>query len=129
MQYAKKLILEGNKKAARDLNRAIDLLGSDVDPDLIIKRVHIKNQANYKPANPDANMDDAIKYAHQFMGSPCTYYAKCLIESMGGLFDQDKNNLNNYLVEYEGLKKSLNPEELFHLAHEIAVNLVKNNAK
>lgn len=39
IEYATSLVLDGEKAAAKALNRLIDVLGSDVDPDLIIERV------------------------------------------------------------------------------------------
>lgn len=39
VEFAKNLILAGNKEAARSLNRLVDVMGSSVDPDLLIRRV------------------------------------------------------------------------------------------
>jgi curved DNA-binding protein CbpA len=37
--FAKQLILDGKKEDAKKLNRAVELLGSDVDPEIIIKKI------------------------------------------------------------------------------------------
>lgn len=125
LDYARKLILDGDKKAAKDLNRAIDLLGSEVDPDLIIRKVSLKNQANFTSTRSGANFTHATQYAHQFMASPCFYYAKCLIEAMGGEVVSDKHNLANTFVDYQEKKYTFNKEELFNFAYELAKNLKK----
>lgn len=55
LRFAKKLILDNQKKAARELNQAVKLLGSDIDSALIINRIVSKFnlEANVKLENSD----------------------------------------------------------------------------
>ena len=39
LKFAKELIMRNQKDAARELNKAINLLGSDVDPNIIIEKI------------------------------------------------------------------------------------------
>jgi curved DNA-binding protein CbpA len=46
-RFAKRLITVGNRSAAKELNEAINLLGSQIDPSIIIERIKKKYQISF----------------------------------------------------------------------------------
>jgi DnaJ-class molecular chaperone len=49
LNFAKELILRNQKSAAKELNKAVSLLGSDVDPKIIIKKIVDKFTKSFNP--------------------------------------------------------------------------------
>ena len=58
--YARGLIMKGDKAAARQLNQLVDVLGSDVAPELLIARIESEVRGNKRPA-PGKNSDERSK--------------------------------------------------------------------
>lgn len=80
IDFAKMLILKGNKKVAKELNKAINLLGTKVDADVIINKLLEKYPLEFN----ELNSEHAIKYAQQLVRYPSYYYAKNFIEELRG---------------------------------------------
>ena len=54
--FAKQLILDGKKEDAKKLNRAVELLGSEIDPEIIINKITDEPNSVYKnKTNSDQN--------------------------------------------------------------------------
>ena len=71
LDFAKILFLSGNKKVAKELNKAVNLLGSKVDAELIIEKLRQKFPLDVR----DPSNTHATQYAKQLINFPCYYYA------------------------------------------------------
>jgi curved DNA-binding protein CbpA len=118
VNFAKNLILAGKKKMAKELNRAIELLGSDIDPDIVIRKIIDKSKDKKAPTKIREH------YAREFLDSPSVYYAKRLIDEIGGYVLQSKYDLNLYTITYDGMKQEMTVKKLHEFTREIAKNIL-----
>jgi curved DNA-binding protein CbpA len=127
--FAKQLILLGDKKSAKELNRAVNLLGSDVDPTLIINRIIAKNS---KTATPNSSSNgyqrpydkDARKNAFNVINQPCLPYAKIFFESIGGQVRLMSDDWDYYQVSFGGEEKKITTDSVVNWAVSIAKTIV-----
>ena len=90
LDFAKLLFLSGNKKVAKELNKAVNLLGSKVDAELIIEKLRQKFPLDVR----DPSNNHATQYAKQLINFPCYYYAKNFIEELKGNIFRSANDDN-----------------------------------
>ncbi len=127
--FAKQLILLGDKKSAKELNRAVNLLGSEVDPALIINRIIAKNSKNATP-NPSSNGyqkpydKDVRKNAFNVINQPCLPYAKIFFESIGGQVRLMSDDWNYYEVSYAGEDKKIPVDRVIDWAVKVAKTVI-----
>lgn len=127
--FAKQLILVGDKKSAKELNRAVNLLGSDVDPTLIINKIIAKNS---RPATPNPSSSsyqksydkDARKNAFNVINQPCLPYAKIFFESIGGQVKLMSDDWDYYQVSFGGEEKKITTDSVVNWAVAIAKTIV-----
>lgn len=88
ISFAKQLILDGKKEDAKKLNRAIDLLGSEVDPEIIIRK--ISGNQNYPHKNNSSNFNKdkvpftILDYAERFISKKDINDGFQLLRLVGG---------------------------------------------
>ncbi len=128
INFAKQLIAIGDKKSAKELNRAVNLLGSEVDPHLIINKIVEKNKRPAKP-NPtySSSQDSDIqikKDALSLIRQPCLPYAKIFFEGIGGQVHRMDENWNYYLVTYQNEQKKIPADRVIDWALSIARTVI-----
>lgn len=102
VEFAKTLIFENHREAARGLNRLVEILGSEVDPDLIISRIEsqygLVNLRQRKAAElQQIARIDALKNQVRRFGE--FYDAKILAELLGFTIEsKDRGFLRGYTV-------------------------------
>jgi hypothetical protein len=86
IEFAKKLIFSGDKNSAKELNRAVNLLGSEVDPQIIINKI--------KPAESRPSTDKNKKPEFNQNFSHLNEYHKSQQHSAKDEFIQSKSIAN-----------------------------------
>ena len=79
LTYAESLITHGFKDAAKDLNKAVSLLGSDVNPDVIIDRIDKKWSLE-----KNSEFNKLVKLANIVLLNTSLIKSMEFIEKMGG---------------------------------------------
>lgn len=86
--FAKQLILDGKKEDAKKLNRAIDLLGSEVDPEIIIRKISGNQNYPHKNNSSNSNKDKVpftiLDYAERFISKKDINDGFQLLKLVGG---------------------------------------------
>lgn len=117
LEYATSLVLAGERAAAKALNRLVDVLGSDVDPKLIIDRIesefHLRElQAKREKARAERDGLEQLKRVVKLSG----YYADAIAlaknfgytatEVGGGIFSTPEIDIKTPTQETIRLKNS-----------------------
>lgn len=112
LEYAENLIVAGFKDAAKELNKAVNLLGSDVDPKIIINRIGKKWSVGKN--------DRVTKLAKIVILNSSLVKSMELIETMGGKIEgpliNKKFNVTN------GSTLQLDDKELIFYAKNLATD-------
>jgi curved DNA-binding protein CbpA len=117
LNYAENLILDGFKDAAKELNKAVNLLGSDIDPKIIIGRIEQKWSI--------AKTDKIRKLAKIVILNSSLFKSMDLIEMMGGSIEGPLNN-KKFNVK-RGATLQLDEKELIFYAKNLATEyLIKH---
>jgi curved DNA-binding protein CbpA len=117
IEFAKELILGGKKEAARELNAAVNLLGSDVQPKLIIEKI----QKEFGISNWKLAMEYASATAHYsgYMDAlNMLHYMGCKYKEIG-FFGSQVN------ISYKDLEKTFSKEQFMEIGTEIAKDFLK----
>jgi len=118
INFAKDLIERGHKKAAKDVNDAVTLLGSDVNSDVIIKKIALKwNIGRY---------DSKFKLAQIVLDSNSFFKSADLIEMMGGEVSGPDVKSNKYTVENKTKKHILMKDEVIAFARTLAYEILRD---
>jgi curved DNA-binding protein CbpA len=120
IDFAKSLLLTNNKKVAKELNKAVNLLGSKVDAELIIEKLRQKYPLDLK----DGDSEYAVKYAQQLVRFPCYYYAKNFIEELKGNIYRNGDE-NNVKVYFSSQNFDFTVDEFVKFANTQAINYLK----
>ncbi len=126
LNFAKSLILSKKRDAARDLNKAVNLLGSAVDPDVIIKKIKQKHQTYVRPAYRDGRSkeegDLLLAAANALLRRPSLSNALNFFKMNGqtaGMYSQGWF-FSKYQVEVNGKRLVMTEGELIGLAQDLA---------
>ena len=123
LKFAKELIMRNQKDAAKELNKAVNLLGSEVDPNIIIEKIVKKfSQKNNTHNVSDDDLDHAKIYANSLINSPSVYYGKFMIMKLGGIVSRPSMNAD-IDVSYKLINKKMSEKEFISFALDIANNL------
>ncbi len=124
--FAKSLILAKKREAARDLNKAVNLLGSGVDPDVIIKKIKEKHQAYVRPAYRGGRTKDEAELllaaANTVLLRPSLSNALKFLKMNGqtaGIYSEGWFS-SKYQVEINGKQLVMSESELIGLAQDLA---------
>lgn len=130
IEFAKNLINSKNRLAAKELNKAINLLGPSVHSSIIINKIKDKFQIDdYEHSktvktNPNQRLTDA---ANAFMKIKSIRNALVLLNDSGrdisreGIFGNGK-----FKITHEGHTQTLFENELLEYVQNIAVEILKN---
>jgi curved DNA-binding protein CbpA len=92
IEFARELIKNGNKKAAKELNRAVTVLGSDGDPNLIIGRVRGNNVLFRQTAEGELCTEESLNLLREAIAVGYT-----LTVDHRNVFTLSKNSSNTFL--------------------------------
>lgn len=116
--FAKELILNGHRKEAKDLNRAVDLLGSNIDPQVIISKIRGDMFEKSGKAR-------AINYAKSILNKFNHTHATAMISDLGGTIRDAGIFTSDVEVKYGDLNfKRMTDTDFQNFAQGIAQNLV-----
>jgi curved DNA-binding protein CbpA len=125
LEFAKELVVGGYRDAAKELNHAVSILGSDVNPSTIISRINEKFFNGYDPHVSSLVKKRSVDLANNFMRNNTPGNACTLIKQVGGFINQDFGFFSSsYIVTYKNKKYELSTSELITLASEIAKDLL-----
>lgn len=125
LEYAKELISGGHKSAAKELNRAVSLFGSDVNPNTLIFRINEKFFNGYTPDGSIQVKNRSVDGANVFLRNSSPSNACALIRQVGGTINQDFGFFSSsYNVSYKKKTYELSTSELISLATEIAKDIL-----
>jgi curved DNA-binding protein CbpA len=65
IEFAKELIFSGDKMSAKELNRAVDLLGSEIDPQIIINKIKPKD-TNKNASKPNNSFNQSFSTLNEY---------------------------------------------------------------
>jgi curved DNA-binding protein CbpA len=119
ISYAKKIILLGNKDAAKELNKAVEILGSGANPYTIINKINEKFFP-FEVISRKYNIEKAKKY----LSNRTTGNASALIREVGGKVELGGIFATKFDVNYNSQSWTLNSEDLLILADTIAKNVL-----
>jgi curved DNA-binding protein CbpA len=66
LEFAKELIFSGDKKSAKELNRAVDLLGSEIDPKIIINKIRPQKQPSNSSPNKKNEFNQNFSHLNEY---------------------------------------------------------------
>jgi hypothetical protein len=105
LNFVRILIFSGNRAAVKELNQLIDVMGSDVDPSLLIQRIEKKFGGPQAPME----IDEGAKRRAVFLESGDTWSARFLAEYLGykvdeiskGFFTPNKYRVSKNKVQHD----------------------------
>ncbi len=86
LKFVRLLIFSGNRAAVKELNQLVDVMGSDVDPILLIQRIEKKFGSPRDPMKNDevvGRIDEVFRRRVIFMNSPDFPNARLLAANLG----------------------------------------------
>jgi curved DNA-binding protein CbpA len=119
VQYASNLLQAGQIRAAKALNEAVNVLGSNIDPKVIIEKINADfNLSSYR---------ESKKYAKRLVKKYIiertnTHDAIDFVHSLGGEVQVKKRYFSSdeYQVSLDDINQSMNTREFMQYAKEIA---------
>jgi len=84
LKFVRLLIFSGNRAAVKELNQLVDVMGSDVDPILLIQRIEKK----FKSPRDPTEIDEGDKRRADFLKLGDTWSARFLAEHLGYKVDE-----------------------------------------
>jgi curved DNA-binding protein CbpA len=119
VQYASNLLQAGQIRAAKALNEAVNILGSNIDPKVIIEKINADfNLSSYR---------ESKKYAKRLVKKYIiertnTHDAIDFVHSLGGEVQVTKRYFSSdeYQVSLDDINQSMNTREFMQYAKEIA---------
>jgi hypothetical protein len=123
VEFAKSLILAGNKLAAKDLNHAVMLLGHDLDVDLVINKIKNKHFVVNTPKKNDdkkSKNEFLIQQINAFLKSKSPYDAVWMFKAMGYLVNQRGFSDSSFSINYDGVNHNFNKVEFVKFSENIA---------
>jgi hypothetical protein len=125
IEYAKQLILNGHKSAAKELNKAVSIFGTDVDSSTVINRINNKFFGGSCPENLSSFNHWRIEIAKMFMYDKNTQNACALIKQVGGNASKQFGIFGSkYKVIYRAKTYELSNSELITLSTVIAKDVL-----
>jgi len=126
VQFAKELISKNRKDMARELNIAVQLLGSNIDPNIIIDRILLKfpepitTQSEDKSETKISNKElSQIFLRNKSLSNALNLFKACDISVASvGWFSIE------YFIIQNGIKKEINESELIKYAEDIAKQIL-----
>jgi len=135
--FAKQLILDGKKEDAKKLNRAIDLLGSEVDPEIIIRKISGNQNYPHKNNSSNSNKDKVPftirDYAERFVSKKDINDGFQLLKLVGGSVNEIRiikgifSSEVGYEVTYKKTREvQLSRPEFIRFMIKIAEDVIEN---
>jgi hypothetical protein len=129
--------LDGKKEDAKKLNRAIDLLGSEVDPEIIIKKISGTQNYSYKNNSTNFNKDKVpftiLDYAVRFISKKDINDGFQLLKLVGGSVNEIRiikgifSSEVGYEVTYKKTREvQLSRPEFIRFMIKIAEDVIEN---
>lgn len=112
LTFVRLLIFSGNRAAVKELNQLVDVMGSDVDPVLLIQRIEKKFGS---PRDP-MEIGEGAKRRAAFLKSGDTWSARFLAENLGYKIDEISKGFftpNKYRVSGNKVLQDFEGEEQF----------------
>jgi len=100
IEFARELIRNGNKKAAKELNRAVTVLGSDGDPNLIIGRIRGNNVLFRRTADGELCTEESLNLLREAVAVGYT-----LTVDDKNMFTLSKDGSNAYLRSNDAIER------------------------
>lgn len=126
IQFARELIRKNRKDMAKELNNAVQLLGSDIEPSIIIDKILLKfSDPEPSPSNQKSEPKSDKKELSQIflrnksLSNALSLFKACDIEVVSaGWFSVD------YFIVQNGFKKAINEVDLINYAEDIAKKIL-----
>jgi len=134
--FAKRLILDGNKGDAKKLNRAVGLLGSNVDPMIILNKIPSFANYNFLNANDVPKFEkkylNRFEFAERFIKTRTISDGLKFLKLMGGDAYEGRNvkglfgTCIVYYVTYQNLsEKMMEEHEFSEFIYKLSNDLLK----
>jgi hypothetical protein len=125
--FAKTLILNKQKDAAKELNTVVTLFGSDVDPSSLIGNIKIKFAINHfgivDKAYDSETMKKIKKLADNVMKFGFEDDCLELIKFIGGNLSKESMFDSHLILKINSISKKLTVKELIDLAKKVALQI------
>lgn len=124
IQFAKELIRKNRKDMARELNIAVNLLGSNIEPNVIIKKIIDKFPSQKTYDDSDSYVDEKTKLAQIFLRNKSLNNALKLFKIAEITVVPFGWFTSIYHIEQYGTKTKVNELELLDHAEELAKKIL-----
>ncbi len=126
IQFAKELIRKNRKDMAKELNIAVQLLGSDIEPNIIIDRILLKFPEPITTKNEEKNFTTKSKrelsqifLRNKSLNNALNLFKVCDIPVVSASWFSVK-----YFINKNGIKKEIDEVELIRYAEDIAKKIL-----
>lgn len=131
IEFAKELIFSGDKKSAKELNRAVDLLGSEIDPQIIINKIRPK-ETNKNSSNQKKSFNQSFSTLNEyykpydvnprdaFLQTKSISNAMSYLKSKNmDVYREDVGWNSKFVVRHQGNTQLLSSDDLIRFAESL----------